>query len=142
MVFGPDEQNRTSLRWISGLVVIPSLIGSFIMTIRCALQRDKKTMQSLILSIALLNFLYSIANVMSFFNHGPRTQDDITPLCYIEATIRLWAFRLPLFFAVCIAVLCYISVKNEYYQKEQNQKKFFYKSIAVGFFLCFFMNLL
>lgn len=142
MVFGPDEPNREALMIISAVVVAPSLIGSFIMTIRCARQRNRTTLVNLILSIAMLNFLYSIANVLSFVNHGGRSQENIKPLCYLEATIRLWTFRLPLFLAVCIAVLCYISVKYQRYRDEENQRKFFYQCLLAGSGLCLFMNLL
>jgi len=102
--------------------------GSLIMSYHCLKIRPPRNVSiNLILCIAISDFFYSIANIISMFEH----KDTVT-LCHIEAFIRQSTFLLSIYFASCTAIVCYkISTDDENF----NRKLFLKKAIILGFFI-------
>jgi len=63
---------------------------------------------------------------------------DMTPLCYIEAFIRQCAWVLSIFFATCLAILCYKASSK--FRFGFNQGAFFKKCLVFGFLICAFLT--
>ena len=111
--------------------------GSIFMIYHCLRTPQPRTVTvTLILSIGVADFLYSISNLMSAFQDaGPK----VSPLCYAEAALRAFSYVLSIFFASCLGILCYKTVVKGL---DFNQDAFFKRSLIVGVIYCTAQTLL
>jgi len=129
MVWGPNVENAALLYKINFIVSSLSLCGSLCMTYFCfRLPSPKSVFLKFLIGIALADILYSIVNFMSIFE-----RDTMDRLCFVESILRIWAKESSLFFAACIALLCY---KTSRYSRKFDQNKFFTRSLFLGAVLC------
>jgi len=95
----------------------------------------KNTSLRLIMLIILSDFFYAVANIMTIFD-GPAP--TLKPICYADAFIRTWSYTLTLFFAMCLSLFCYKSVKNA---GRFNDTSFLTKCIVIGVLLCIWLTI-
>lgn len=125
MVWGPNVANAGLLYNVNLFASILSLCGSLFMTFfACRMPSPKTVSLKFIIGIALADIAYSIVNIMSSFE-----TEAMNSLCYAESILRIWAKESSLFFAACIAILCY---KSSRYGRKFNQDRFFKKALVFG----------
>jgi len=93
----------------------------------------RNTSLKLIMLVILSDLVYAISNIMAIFDgSGP----DLKPICYIDAFTRTCAYTLTLFFATCLAIFCYKSVKNENFDAD----RYLRKCVIIGIVLCIWLT--
>jgi len=104
-VWGNNVQGADLLKTLNGIAASLSFFGSFFMCYFCLRIRPRTVSLKFILSIAIADVFFSIANLMSEFEYP--SSNGVNLFCGIEAFIRAGSYVLSVFFASCIAVLCY-----------------------------------
>ncbi len=83
-----------------------SILGSLVMFYLCLrLPSPRSQSVNFVLALAVVDFLYALTNILSFFED----RDEDTPcttFCKVEAIIRGFSFFLSVFFATCIGLTC------------------------------------
>jgi len=129
MVWGPNVANAGLLYNINLFASSLSLCGSLCMTyFACRMPSPKTVSLKFIIGIALADIAYSIVNLMSSFE-----RESMNGLCYAESVLRIWAKESSLFFAACLAILCY---KTSRYSRKFNQDRFFKGALVFGAVIC------
>lgn len=135
MIWNPDTPNIVLLYTLDLIATTLCFSGSLMMIFFCfKAPSPKPAYLKFIFAIALSDFLYSFANIMSMFEGHSL---DIP--CYIEAFIREFAFVLSVFFTSCIAILCHKSLK---YEDMFDQNVFFRRAAPIGIIATFFLGIL
>ena len=108
-----------------------SLLGSFAMIYFAITTKTKTIALKLILAIALSDFLFSIANLITAF------EDDYNGvLCHIDAILREFSWIFSIFWVTCTAILCYKTSKSWRYF---DQELFFKRAFIIGTIICVFL---
>ena len=127
MAWGPHID--PSLYYAHCITTFLSLCGSLFMSYFCFKTGSAHSPSGkLILSIALSDFLYSIANVLAAFEG-----ETISKLCLAEGFLRVFSLELCLLFPTCIAILCYKATQPN---QDFDQNSFVKKVIVYGVFGC------
>jgi len=128
MVWGPNIEGVHFLYGLNLVTTTLSLGGSIFISYYCfKAPSPRSAALKLLLGIGISDFFYSISNLLSAFQN-----EENGPLCHIEAFIRQFSFILSIFWATCIAILCYQTTKTE---KLFNQERFFRRMSYIGFAL-------
>jgi len=108
-----------------------SFAGSIFMIYHCLRVPSRNSVTvKLILSIALADFIYSIANLMSAYeDKGPQ----VSAFCKAEAVLRAFSHVMSIFFASSLSVICYKSVSRG---RAFDQEQFFKISSLIGALYC------
>jgi len=131
MVFGPTVHGASTLYIINCIASTLSLAGSALMAYFCGnMPSPKHVSIKFIWAIALADFVYSIANIISAFENDDKS---VSKLCYFEGIIRVSSFMLTLYFTTCLAITC-CRISN--LRRQRNHEPFFKKSLALGVFIC------
>jgi len=134
MVWNPDVEGSESLFIINCIASFFSLIGSLLMTYFCCrIERPWSIPTKLVLSIAISDIFYSIANIMSAFGDQGTS---VNLLCYTEAVIRACSFVTTLLFATCLAVFCCKSTNFDIAWSQNQQKQLLNKTFLLGTVAC------
>jgi len=119
------------LDWVATIL---SLLGSIVMGyISFRVPPPLTTSVKFIRAIAIVDFLYSLANVISAFETKATAH-----ICYIEAIFRHSFFITSVFFACCVAIVSYKSFLPE---SNFNQKLFFQRAVIFGPLINIFLNI-
>ena len=115
-------------------VAVASLIGSSWMTIFCLrTERPRPVSLQIILAIALSDFIYSIANVMSYFeSHFDNSY------CITEGFFRQFSYMSTIFWTSCTALLCY---KTSLSERKFNQQLFLKRCFKSFIVIIVFLNI-
>ena len=111
-----SQNTEPVLYYVNYIASILSLFGSLTLIYFCYKDPNENTILKLIFGIALADFIYSIANIMSQFE-----SDEMSSLCQIEATLRVFSFNLGLCMTTSIAIFCHRAIKEG---SEFNQTRF------------------
>ena len=120
----PSQDTSMVLYYVDLITAILSLIGSLSIAYSYYEAKTRTTILKLIFGIALADFMYSIANIMSLFEN---TEIDV--FCRAEATIRAFSFNSGLTFTTSIAVFCYRAIKEG---SELDQSKFLRRTFMLS----------
>jgi len=122
-----DVENGPLLYKLNLIATGLSLLGSIAMIYFGFKTKVKSIALKLILAIALSDFLYSIANLMTAF------EDDYNGLlCHADAVLREFSFTFSIFWVTCTAILCYKTSKTWRF----DQELFFKKAFVIGALFC------
>ena len=119
-----SQNSEPILYYVNYIAAILSLLGSFVLIRSCYKDPNKNTTLKLIFGIALADFMYSIANIMSQFE-----DDKNGAFCQTEATLRTFSLDLGLSMTTSIAIFCYRAIKEG---SAFNQTKFLRYVIIFG----------
>jgi len=126
MVFGPDVPGSSVLYVINCIASVLSFTGSSLMAYFCYKAPPPRHVSlKFVLAIAIADFFYSVANIMSAFEDVK----NMTPLCHIEGVIRVSSFMMTLYFTTCLAIIC---CRTSNLGKTRNQETFFRRSLILG----------
>ena len=127
----------TSAWYIIDLVVTNlSIVGSLLMSYFCLtlLRYSPSVHVKIVLFIAIADFLFSVANILSNFEKN----DEIGLLCKSEALIRQTGFFMTIYFAAVGGVFASNISKLP---TDECKDKFFKKAIGYGFLICLMPSL-
>ena len=127
----PDVDGQTAWSTVDIVATTLSIAGSLFMSYFCLLllRYSPSVHVKIVLSIAISDFLFSVANAMSNFEKG----EGVGPLCKSEAIIRQIGFFMTIYFTVVAAVF---ASKVSTLQTEQSKNKFFKSAVCYGFLIC------
>ena len=111
-----SQNTEPILYYVNYIATTLSLLGSLVLIRSCYRNPTKSTILKLIFGVALADFVFSIANIMSQFEN-----DQMDVFCQVEATLRIFSFDLGLCMTTSIAIFCYRAIKEG---SEFNQTKF------------------
>lgn len=109
------------LNFTTGLLSLGACLWLF--TFIAKIPSPRPVSIKLILSLTIADFVYSIANILSFFD------DNSDNLCVVEAILREFSVLSSLAWACCISMLTYESFCKG---KEFDQNLFFKKCMIAG----------
>lgn len=96
-----------------------SLLGSVVICFLCCKIAGPKSVSiKLICAIAIADFFYSVANLLSGF-HNPSDTESVDIRCYVEAVIRTISYISTLSFPAFLAIFCYKSSKVTFYNGDR-----------------------
>ncbi len=126
-----DTEHADLFRNVNNIATGLSFVGSIFIMYQCLRTPSPRSVTiKLILSIAVADFIYSIANLMSSFEDlGP----IVSTLCSTEATLRSFSFLLSIFFASCLGIVCYKTLSRG---PHFDQETFFKRSLYIGVIYC------
>ena len=131
MVFGPDVPGSSVLYVINCIASTLSFTGSLLMAYFCyKAPAPRHVSLKFVLAIAIADFFYSVANIMSAFED----KESVTPLCYVEGVVRVTSFMMTLYFTTCLAITC---CRTSHLQKKRNHEIFFRKCVLLGAIIAF-----
>ena len=133
MIPKPDYPNFYLFWWIDIIATLLSLFGSLWMLMSGLKIRPPRSLSlKLILSIAFSDFMYSIANLMSNFEHKTGHV-----LCETEAIIRQCSFFLSIYFSTCTAIASYYAAFPR--RRINKSRSFFFLAVVFGILSCILM---
>ena len=111
-----SHNSEPVLYYVNCIATILSLFGSFTLIYSCCKDPIKNTILKLIFGVALADFIFSIANIMSQFE-----DDQVSAFCQIEAMLRTFSLDLGFCMTTSIAIFCYRAIREG---SEFNQTRF------------------
>lgn len=126
-----DVENGGLLRNANNIATYLSFSGSIFMMYHCLRTPAPRSVSvKLILYIATADFIYSVANLMSAYEDlGPK----VSTFCYIEAFLRAFSHVMSIFFATCLAIVCYKTLAKG---MRFDQELFFKRFTWLGVIFC------
>ncbi len=135
MVWGPNVKDAALLFDLNIVATTLSIFGSVVMAYFCYQSMGTNSVAlKFIFAIAIADFFYAMANVMSAF------EDDTNGiLCHTEAFIRQIFYQLCIYLTAGTSLLCYRTVA---FGKSFNQERFFWSTVYVATGIGLFFNIL